>query len=126
MIIFILLVIMFLCHVIFDIPWYALVLALIGFFTLVIAYMIIESKISEKTADSIAKAKLIKEVDFYRKKHEYSGCSYGEDGRRNHYQYKDVFDHTRCTFLVEYKNGKSGSITCRKDSSLYNKLITIN
>ena len=123
MIILAILVLMFLCHVIFDIPWYALIAALIGFFALAIAFIIIEAKISKKTAEGITKVKLMKEVDFYKKRHEYSGCSCGEGERRNHYQYKDVLDHTKCTFFVEYKNGKSGSITCKKYSALYNELI---
>ena len=124
MIILVLLFLMFLCHIIFEIPWYALILSLVALFALVIAYATIEAKVSEKIAEDIAKAKLIKEVDFYKKKHEYSGCSYGEDGRRNHYQYKDVLAYTKCTFLVEYKDGKNGSITCRKDGSLYRRLIS--
>ena len=123
MIILVLFTLMFLCHVVFEIPWYALILALIGFLALAIAFMIIEDKINQKTADSIAKAKLIKEVDIYKKRHEYSGCSYGRSGRRNHYQYKAVLDHTKCTFLVEYKDGRNGSITCRKYDSLYKRLI---
>lgn len=123
MIILVLLILMFLCRVVFEIPWYALILALIGLLVLAFAFMIIEDKISEKTAESISKAKLIKKVDVYKKRHEYSGCSYGDEGRRNHYQYKEVLDHTKCTFLVEYKDGRSGSITCRKDGSLYNRLI---
>lgn len=124
MIILVLLVLMFLCHVIFDVPWYALILALVGFFVIAIAFIIIEAKVNEKIADSIAKAELIKEVDVYKKIHEYSGCSYGEDGRRNHYNYKKVLDHTKCTFLVKYKDGRSGSITCKKDGSLYSSLIS--
>ena len=123
MIIFTLFVIMILCHIIFDIPWYALILALIGIFALGIAFIIIEAKISEKTAENIEKAKIIKEVDFYKKKHQYSGCSYSKNGRHDYFQYEKVLDHTKCTFLVEYKDGKSGSITCRKYSSLYNRLM---
>ena len=123
MIILTLLVLIFLCHIIFDIPWYALILTIIGIFAIMIAWIIIETNINKKIVDSIAKATLIKEVDFYKKKHEYSGCSYGEDGRRNHFEYKDVLDHTKCTFSVKYKDGKNGSITCRKYSTLYNELI---
>ena len=123
MIIFVLFVIMLLCHIIFDIPWYALILALIGIFALGIAFIIIEAKISEKTAENIVKAKIIKEVDFYKKKHQYSGCSYSKNGRQDYFQYEEVLDHTKCTFLVEYKDGKNGSITCKKHSSLYNRLI---
>ena len=123
MIILVLFVIMFLCHILLDIPWYALALGFIVFWGLAIASIIIEAKISAKTAESIVKAKIIKEVVFYKKKHEYSGCSYSKNGRHNYYRYKEALDHTKCTFLVEYKDGKSGSITCKKHSSLYNKLI---
>ena len=90
MIILVFLIVLFLCYIIFDIPWYVLILAFVGFLALAIALMIIEEKISEKTADSIVNAELIKEVDYYKKKHEYSGSSYGDDGRRTHYEYKEV------------------------------------
>ena len=41
-----------------------------------------------------------------------------------HYRNKNVITGYNIKFVVEYKNGKRGVITCQKDSSTYNKLIT--
>jgi len=126
MIILVILIFLFLCHVVFEIPWYALILGVIGFFALAIASLIIETKIQERIADSIESAKLIEEVAVYKKKTEHKGFSVTWHERHDHYAYTDVLDHYKCTFSVKYKDGSYKSITCRKDSRLYSRLIAKN
>ena len=116
-------ILLFILHVVFEIPGYAIILAVIGFFALLVAIILIENKIQEEIADKIKTAKLIKEVAVYKKKAENTGFSVTWEGRRDHYTYVDALDHYKCTFLVKYKDGTQKSITCKKDSTLYSRLI---
>ena len=42
---------------------------------------------------------------------------------RNNYGYVNEIDHYDSTFIVEYKNGKVGTITCRRHDMIYDKLM---
>ena len=126
MIFLVIFLLMLACHIMFEIPWYAIILAVVAFFALVIIFLVAENNIAQRTSDSIKTANLVREVKFYKKKHEYIGCSYGNEGRRDHYEYKDVLDYIECTFSVTYNDGRHGSLVCRKGSALYNRLILKN
>ena len=48
---------------------------------------------------------------------------WGWKNGRDHYRYVDVIDHYICIFNVEFFNGETGTIKCKKNDYRYNKLI---
>ena len=123
MIIIIIFGIILICCVAFDIPIYAVILSVIGFFLIALILAVIDIKHEENLAQSIVKARLISECAVYKKKHEYTGDSFGSDGWRAHYNYVDVIDHYDCIFSVVYNDGRKDELKCRKGSHLYRELI---
>ena len=123
MIIIIIVGVILICCAVFDIPIYAIILTLIGFFLLALTVAVIEIRHEASIAEGIVKARLIRECAVYKKKREYTGDSFGSDGWRAHYNYVDVIDHYDCTFSVTYTDGRRDELKCRKGSHLYNELI---
>ena len=123
MIVLIIIGIILICCAVFDIPIYAVILSVIGLFLIALIFAVIDIKRDKAIADSIIKARLISESAVYKKKHEYTGYSFGKSGRRAHYQYVDVIDHYDCTFSVVYNDGRRDELKCCKGSYLYRELM---
>ena len=115
-------IILIFCAV-FDIPIYAVILTVIGLFLLALILAVINIRQEKNLAESIVKARLISERAVYKKKHEYTGDSFGSDGWRAHYKYVDVIDHYDCVFAVVYSDGRKDELKCCKGSYLYRELI---
>ena len=117
-------VILFLLHVVFEIPGYAIILGILSIIGLWIAIYFITEKHQQDIADSVLKAELIEEISVYRKKTEYKGYSTSwTEGTRHNYEYVDVFDHKKYVFKVKYKDGSLGILRCKEGSTLYGELI---
>ena len=123
MIVLLLVLFILIINVVFNVPMYAIILVIAGIITLGVVIVKLNEKANERTANSIVKAALIKEVGVYKRKAEHSGFSVTWDERRDHYTYKDVLDHYDCFFAVTYESGQSGIIKCTKGGFLYCKLM---
>lgn len=78
-----------------------------------------------REVNRVEKAVLISESAVYKKVAEKTGYSvdWGWKNGRDHYRYVDVIDHYICIFNVEFFNGETGTIKCKKNDYRYNKLI---
>lgn len=123
MIVLIITGIILICCAVFDIPIYAVILTVIGVFLIALIFAVIDIRREKEIAEGIVKARLISECAVYKKKHEYTGDSFGEGGWRAHYSYVDVIDHYDCTFAVVYTDGRRDELKCRKGSYLYRELM---
>lgn len=82
-------------------------------------------KVFESVFGEIAKAKLIEEIAVYKEKIKHTGFSIGWSGRsgRSYFRFKEVLDHYECVFELEYKDGRTGRVKCKKHGAFYNELI---
>ena len=121
---FLIVLFLIILKIVFEVPFYAIILGIIGLIALLICSYVISEKYQKKLADSISKAELIDEISVYKKKSECKGYSIGRDGEcRHHYEYVDKFDHIEYVFRVKYKDGSIGKLKCRKGSTLYGELL---
>lgn len=113
------------CCAVFGIPMYAIVLVLAAIGAVAVTVFVLIWKEQKRLANNVVRAKLIEEVAVYKRVIEHTGFSIGFGWRsgRDYYRYKNVLDHYECVFRVIYKNGEEDTITCVKDSTLYNELI---
>ncbi len=109
--------------VVFDIPIYAIILGVVGLFTVGLIFGVIEIKRQQKIAKSVLRARQTEEIAVYKKKSVHTGYSVSRGGKRDHYGCKDILDHYECVFAVEYKDGRKGELRCFKDSVLYAELL---
>ena len=124
MIVLIITGIILICCAVFDIPIYDVILTVIGVFLIALIFAVIDIRREKEIAVGIVKARLISECAIYKKKHEYTGDSFGKGGRRAHYQYVDVIDHYDCTFSVVYNDGRRDELKSCKGSYLSASLST--
>lgn len=75
---------------------------------------------------NVVKAKIVSEEPIVEQICENTGhtTSYGRHlSYHEHYRNRNVITGYNVKFVVEYKNGKRGTITCKKDSATYDRLI---
>ena len=90
---------------------------------LVVLALVISKK-QKENAENVARAILIDEIAVYKEEVQNTGFSIGWRGSgRSYFRFKNVLDHYECVFSVVYKDGRTGTIKCRKDSDVYNILI---
>lgn len=112
------------CCAAFGIPILAVVLVAIVVIAFVITINLAKEEKQKELADNVVRAELIKETAIKKRVDEHTGYTLSWSGyRRDHFRYKNVLDHYECVFRVVYKNGKEGTISCVKNSWLYNELI---
>lgn len=112
------------CCAALGIPILAVVLVAIVVIALVVTMNLAKEKKQKENADDVVRAELIEKIAIQKKIDEHTGYTLSWSGyRRDHFRYKNVVDHYECVFKVVYKNGVEGTITCVKDSWLYNELI---
>ena len=103
--------------------WWVLVIFAVALGGLAITFLVVEYNNLQK----VVKAKVISEEPIIEQVCENTGhtTSYGRHlSYHEHYRNRNVITGYNVKFVVEYENGKRGTITCRKDSATYNKLIT--
>ena len=123
MFVLIMLLLIFVCNVIFEIPMYLIILGIVGFVLVVFITSVVEIKNQKETAEKITHATLITETAVYVKKEKLTGYSVSRRGSCAHYSYIDEIDHYECVFMVVYNDGKTDTLTCVKNSVLYKALI---
>ncbi|MBE6547845.1 MAG: hypothetical protein E7667_03065 [Ruminococcaceae bacterium] len=115
--------VLFLC-VVFEIPAYVIVLAVIGIIAFAVLIIWLDKK-ELSVIDKVVSAELLNEVAVYKEKIENTGFSIGYSWHsgRSYYRYKKVLDHYDCYFKVVYADGSTGTKKCKKGSNMYNELI---
>lgn len=73
MVILFLIFLIFIFYVVFDIPWYAILLGAVGLIAVVTFVMILVNKIHQKIAANVINARLIEEIAVYKRKSQCSG-----------------------------------------------------
>lgn len=108
----------------FGISMYAVVAVAAVIAIAFVALMFWYNKRQIENADKVVKAILVDEIAVYKEEVQNTGFSIGWRGSgRSYFRFKNVLDHYECVFSVVYKDGTTGTIKCRKDSYVYNKLI---
>ena len=123
MILVVLLIALFLVHVIFDIPYYAIFLGIIALIAIWSGIYVLINRYYKSIADTVVKAKLIEEINVYKRETECQGYSIGNDGDlHHHYKYVKKYDHKEYVFRVTYKDGSEALLKCKEGSTLYGEL----
>lgn len=108
-------ILLYICYVIKNFWW-----IVIG----AIAILVLTKVFENQELQGMVRAELIEEKAVKKTQAVNTGYSFGwRGGYRSHYRYKDVVDHYECYFKVVYEDGRTKTIKCRKDSSMYRKLI---
>ena len=114
---------LFWCMV-YEIQIYTVGFIVIGIIALMSLFIWLVGKAQDKVVASVVRAELIYEVPVYKEIVEHTGFSISWRGSgRNYYRFKKVLDHYECKFRVLYKNGRTGTLTCTKDTPMYNNLM---
>lgn len=126
MITFVILVLTIFCCTVFGFPIFIL-----GIFALLIAasvvvVIILLERHRRALIDRVTKAEIIEEIAVYKKTLEHSAFSIDFRCRsgRNHYKYKNSLDHYEYVFRVVYSDGSEDVIRCKRNSTLYDGLIS--
>ena len=118
------LLIIFNC-VVFDVPFYAVFLALLLIGALFAVSYIVSEKYNNYLLTNVTKTVLMKEVPIYKRVARQEGFTVSFEGyRRVIYRYENVLEGYDCIFRVYYESGNAKTVKCKKGSKLYNELVS--